>query len=64
MEYGLAKHSRNEKLTRNDIPTTVKPVFETMEATGETEEHRVQINVVLAKKNKRTSLLGSYDEPA
>ena len=67
MEYGLAKHSRNEKSTKNNIPTTVEPLIDTVEAifpTGETEEWRVQTNVVLAKKNKRMSLLESYDEPA
>ena len=30
MEHGLAKHSRREKLTKDDIPTIIEPVIDAM----------------------------------
>ena len=32
MEYGLAKRSRKEKLTKDNIPTIVRPVIDAMQA--------------------------------
>ena len=32
MEYSLAKHSRKENLTKDDIPTIVEPVIDTVQA--------------------------------
>ena len=32
MECSLAKHSRKEKLTKDDIPTLIEPVIDTVQA--------------------------------
>ena len=46
MEYGLAKHSRKKNLTKNDIPSIVKPVIDAVQAIfphqQDFEECRVQ----------------------
>ena len=32
MKYSLAKHSRKEKLTKDDIPAIFKPVIDVMQS--------------------------------
>ena len=68
MEYGLAKYSRKEKLTKDTTYAyIIEPVIDALQANfpywRDFEEHGLQTNVALAKKNKRTSLLGAYNQP-
>ena len=56
MEYDLGKHSRKEKLTKDNINTIFKPVIDTMQSIFPTSKSlkntRFWTNVALVKRRK------------